>query len=316
MRHDIPEIIKKSKNEELLNVFFVVSPVTAMIFRMIIDFYKINPKNVLLISFRNSSLDMFSIESLNVMPKSYDRYIEKLFFISPTGNIILNKIKKFNKKFLIYATSSYREVNWVLNDTMCLGHIYIEEGQASYMNWKPYAYNNMSLLTKIKNNWKNRIYKTDGIGHFYRDDAYAFIGISNESFPSIESSKKFLLKNFNDLKKYYKPIHMGIHNIGLTCADRRLDKSKWKEMFEKLAREMNYNGVIKLHPSFNVPKSKFKEIQSLFNSFDFSDLKLSPNNCIIELEMLYEEKYIYGPRTSIERYSKVFGSNFKHVKLY
>ena len=316
MRRETPSILLKSKKEEWLNVFFVVSPITAMIFRMMIDKYQIKTENILLISFRNSDLSMFKNESLKIKPKKIDRYLEKLFFYSPSGYKILKKIKSYNKKFLLYATSSYREVNWVLNSKSCMGHLYIEEGQASYMDWIPYDFNNLSIITKIKNNFKNKLNKIDGIGYFYRDDAHAFIGISINSFPSIKSSKKFLVTNFNDLKKYYRPLYKGVNNIGLTCADRRISKKDWKDMFETLAKEMNYKGVIKLHPSFNVPESKSKEIRSLFESMNFKNLTLSPNNCIVELEMFYEKKQIYGPQSSVSIYSKVFGSNFKNINLY
>lgn len=316
MQKNIPEIILKANQEDWLNVFFVVSPLTSMIFRMIIDEYDIKPENILLISFRGSDLKMFNHNYIKVKRGKIDSYLEKLFFISPTGKMIINKIKPYNKKFLIYATSSFREVNWTLKNCLCSGHIYIEEGQASYMKWRPYNYSKLNFLTRLKNNWKNRINNIEGIGYFYRDDAHAFIGISNESFPLIELSKKFLLTNFKILKKYYKPIHLGTYNIGLTCADRRLERKDWKTMFKRLAEKMNYNGVIKLHPSFNVPESKSKEIKLVFESLNFKNISLSPNKSIIEIEMLYEKKQIYGPKTSIEKYSKVFGSNFKHVSLY
>ena len=59
MRRETPSILLKSKKEEWLNVFFVVSPITAMIFRMMIDKYQIKTENILLISFRNSYLSIF-----------------------------------------------------------------------------------------------------------------------------------------------------------------------------------------------------------------------------------------------------------------
>ena len=39
----------------------------------------------------------------------------------------------------------------------------------------------------------------------------------------------------------------------------------------------------------------------------FKNLTLSPNNCIVELEMFYEKKQIYGPRSSVSIYSKYLG---------
>ena len=145
MRRETPSILLKSKKEEWLNVFFVVSPITAMIFRMMIDKYQIKTENILLISFRNSDLSMFKNESLKIKPKKIDRYLEKLFY-SPSGYKILKKLKVIIKNFC-YTQHHLIEVNWVLNSKSCMGHLYIEEGQASYMDWIPYDFNNLSIIT-------------------------------------------------------------------------------------------------------------------------------------------------------------------------
>ena len=86
-------------------------------------------------------------------------------------------------------------------------------------------------------------------------------------------------------------------------------------MFETLAKEMNYKGVIKLHPSFNVPESKSKEIRSLFESMSFKNLTLSPNNCIVELEMFYEKTNLWPTKFSFNLLKSIW-SSFKNINLY
>ena len=58
MRKNNPEIILKGNREGWLNVFFVVSPLTAIIYRMIIDTYNIKSENILLRIFKSFSITL------------------------------------------------------------------------------------------------------------------------------------------------------------------------------------------------------------------------------------------------------------------
>ena len=67
-------------------------------------------------------------------------------------------------------------------------------------------------------------------------------------------------------------------------------------------------GVIKLHPSF-VSDIKLKnEITNIFNRIAPPNISLCSNQIIIELEILCESKIIFGPMTSLERYTNLFNS--------
>lgn len=310
MREDIPEIILKSKQEEWLNVLFVNSPIISMISRMMIDSYCLESKNILLISFRNTDTKILGLNSININYQRNERLLDKLLYTSIKGNQILKEIKKYKKNFLLFASSSFREVNWLLKNNNCKGHIYIEEGRAAYTKWNLYDINKLSLTDKLIMNWRNKMYKTEGDGFFYRNDAKAFIGISKDSFAFANSNIRFLLSNFDDLKKYYIPYHLNIVNIGLTCADNKIEEKNWIKMFETLADAMGYIGVIKLHPSFYSVISKRDKIIKAFKSLNFRNIELSPNGSILELEMIYEKKKLFGPRSSLKRYANVFKSKY------
>ena len=168
----------------------------------------------------------------------------------PKGNRIKNQLKKANKNFLIYSSWSFREVNFLLKSKLSQGHIYIEEGQATYMNYVPYSYKGLSIKYKFIKNWKNRINVGDGSGYFYRDDAHAFLGMFKESYPKIQKNKIYILNNFESLKKFYNPKIIGVKKIGITRSASRLKDGEWEDMLKILIKKMNFNGMIKPHPSF------------------------------------------------------------------
>jgi len=95
-RNTVHNKVSESKNKNWLNIFFVTSPIVAIITKMIIDYFKIDQDNILIISLRNTDLSILKYECIKIKPKKYDRYLEKLFFYSPSGEKILKKINQFN----------------------------------------------------------------------------------------------------------------------------------------------------------------------------------------------------------------------------
>ena len=142
------------------------------------------------------------------------------------------------------------------------------------------------------------------------------IGLSEDSFPTITSKNKIILTNIEVLKKSYKPKLLGIKNIGLTCAERRLKNNDWKTMLTKLIKQIPSNSVIKAHPSFTFTEDRFRRLKQNLIEVSNGETTLCGNDVIIELEMLYESKNIFGPQTSLSRYSKHWNSRFKNIKLY
>ena len=313
----VPDIVEKSIKNDWLNVFLVASPILGIMSRMIIDFYGLKQDNILIISKRDTSLEIFNYDFIKVIPKKFDRYKEKLFFDSPSGRQILSKIKKAKKKFIIYSGGAWREVNWLLKNSECEGHLYIEEGQGSYMNYKPLSIKKISFFNKLKYNFRNRRNPEDGVGFYFRDDVKACIGLSKKSFPQIIDEKKFILKNFAEIMKYYKPKIIGIKNLGLTCSASRVSKKiDWEIMLRTLIDNLPDGSMIKPHPSFTTNEYVLKEFKSIFNKINNKNIKLCHSSVIIELEMLHEKKYLVGPQSSLSIYSKKLGSNYKFIKLF
>tara|TARA_B100000609_G_C17197693_1_gene426237 strand:+ start:30 stop:995 length:966 start_codon:yes stop_codon:yes gene_type:complete len=308
-----PEIIEMGINKNWTHVFFVVNPIVALITKMIILNFKINPSNILIFSFRNTDLSLLDYNHVFVDYKHFDRYFEKLFFQSPSGKRILRKIKTLKKPFLLYAPQAFREVNYLLRSDICMGHIYVEEGQLAYTKIKEFIPKQVSLLDNFLRNWRNRFNDKDEIGFYFRNDSSCYLGITNDSFPEINQDKKYILQNINSVKKFYKPKLIGIENIGLTCAWRRLDRKNWSKMLKILIKEMNGEGVIKLHPSFTSSKKIEEDITKVFQKLETKKIDICSNDVNVELEMLYERKEITGFQTSLSKYATIFGSDFNQL---
>ena len=317
-KNRIPEIINESIRNKWTNVFFVTSPIVSVMVKMIILKYKLKPENVLLVSFRNTDLTIFkNSKKIFITINRFNSIFERLFFISLSGIKILSLLNGFNNKnFIVFSTWAYRELNWCVSSKKCSGHIYIEEGQATYMNYIPYSRGQLSIWKKLIFNFKNRINPGDGSGYFYRDDAKAYIGINKNAYPKINNDLKYILNNIYSLKNYYKPKLLGSTNIGLTCASRRLKGNKIDDMFLKLIQIMPKNSFIKLHPSFSYDDLKIKESEEKIKNLSNESIGICSNDTILELEMLYEKKYIYGPQTSLKIYADLLGSEFRKIDLY
>lgn len=307
----VKRLIKKYNSQNVISVFFVVNPLTALISRLIIDEFEL--KNILIVSFRSTSVELIKFKTIFVTEKRFDAYRKKLLFDSPSGSRILEAIEG---DFILFTSWAFRETNWLLKSKKCKGHFYIEEGQGSYMNYTTFDYKKLPFWILIKNNFKNRINKGDGKGYFYREDNSGFIGLHPKSFPNIKTSQKYFLKNMEKLKELYSPKLNGHKNIALSCAERRLEDNNWKGMIDKLIQCLPKGGLIKLHPSFCVSEEKIEKIKKYLNLKTNGQIRLCDNEVILEIEMLYEKKTIWGPQTSLSFYADFFGSTFKSINLY
>ena len=74
------EVISELKTNKYLNVFIVASPILAIITRMIIDNLNLDKENILIISLRDTSLEILPFNFLDIKPGNFDSYFEKIFF--------------------------------------------------------------------------------------------------------------------------------------------------------------------------------------------------------------------------------------------
>ena len=333
----IPEILINAKNREWLHVFLINSPITAIVSRMIIDAFGIKNNNVIAVSMRNSDTSLIDSDPIIVNTNLFNRLMIRLFRDNPLSSYVLKKVNKRKQNFLLYTSWAHREsitnsegkrvtnshpsVDQILNSKFCMGHSYIEEGQISYRQNKPYLPENKKkyhaeYLKKVKGGYfKDDEHRLDN-RLLYRDDAQTFIGILPDVFPAVQEEKRIILKNFDCLKKYYKPSLLGIKTIGITCAERRLSLDQKEPMLKKLIEKMPDGGVIKLHPSFSCNISKRKEMESILEKIAPKSISFCSDETILEIEMLYEPKTLIGSLTSLSKYAEALGSEFIDIPLY
>tara|TARA_X000000950_G_scaffold204072_1_gene245692 strand:+ start:32834 stop:33850 length:1017 start_codon:yes stop_codon:yes gene_type:complete len=328
-------VFKKAVDDDFLHVFLVNNPITVLVVRLIIDYFKIDQSNIMIVSIRNTNTEILSSNPIYNRINFIDKVFIKVLNLKPLSNRILAEIEKKGKHFLLYsswaydekqtntsgisAISSHPSIENLINSKLCMGHSYIEEGQASYRSSKPYLpskknFYHQKYLEKIKNFANDEDRQEARL--YYRNDALAFFGLLEDVFPKVEIEKKIIFSNYEDLKKYYRPQLKGIESIGITCAIRRITEDKWEHMLSVLIENINGRGAIKLHPSFVNEEAKRNKLEALFKKLAPSSIHLCNDDVNIELEMLYEPKKLVGSRTSLKKYAEAFGSKFLEVDLY
>ena len=54
----------------------------------------------------------------------------------------------------------------------------------------------------------------------------------------------------------------------------------------------------------------------IFNQNNNKQISVCDNSVILEAEMLYEEKNLYGPLSSLKNYASILGSEFIEINIY
>lgn len=310
---DLIFTLSKINKDDLFHVFLIPNQTSAIVTKLIISVFNLNKENFILVPLRKTNTSFINGPYFDYSESIFNRLLIKFFKTYPLTSNLLRLINKKNKPFVLYTSWAYYDsistpsVEKILALKLCKGHFYIEEGQLSYRKSIPYS-------TKIKNRLRT-VYAMDS-KYIYRDDSLGFIGFLSDVFPEVPTEKKFILNNYDIIKKFYQPKIEGIKTIGLTCAERRIKKHQWKYMCKKLIDKMPQGGMIKLHPSFTSNKLKRKKIELILKKISPSSIVICPDDVILEIEMLYEKKTLIGPLTSLNKYAEAFGSKFIHLDLY
>lgn len=310
-----PKIISKAQLNDWDFVFLINNPVTAIVSKMIIEAYGIPQENVVAVSVRKTDTSLIDKYAIDLGVRWSDRILIKLLSDFPVSRRVLRPLNRKKKKFILFTAWAYGEssstpcVARLLSSQYCQDLCYIEEGQQAYRDIN---------IGPNKNKKKAYLDDEDRLNHreIYKFDSPAFFGILPEAFPLIPKNKRFILSNYDDIKKNYRPLLKGVKIIALTCAERRLQTNQWEAMLQKLVDMMPDGGVIKLHPSLSFNHDKRRKIELILTKIAAHSIQLCPDDAIIELEMLHEKKTLLGPLTSLKKYAEAFGSTFQDVELY
>lgn len=321
---NINEFKNKLVRNELSHVFVLNNPISVFIAKIIIESNNIPEDKIYLISFRKINIDVLNGNKISIKLNFIDKLFRKIFLFSLQGFRLRKTIEKKCGDFLLYCDWDNRDVVEIMNSKRYKGHAYIEEGQSAFNPFKEYHLkkNRLSQYKRLRR-WQSSSNLKDQLNldihtfkEFFNKDAFAFFTIINGSYPLINPKKRILLKDFSYVKNVYKPQLLGIKNIGIMCSPRRL-KNDWTNSIYNLINSLPNNSVIKLHPEFYSNKHLLDKFLITFENLnDKKHIKLCSNNILIEAEMLFEKKYLYGPLTSLIKYAQLFGSEFKKVNIY
>ena len=310
-------------SKEYKHIFILSSPIIVFIAKLVINNFSIPQNNVILINSRNTCIDLIGFKSIYLKSSILDRFIKKFFLFSYQGFKLRKKIEKISNKFILYCDWDNREVIEILNSKKLVGQVYIEEGQLSFNNFPLYSpkKDRLSQLKRLKRWRKNlkTMKSNDDIPLFnecFNKEAFAFFTISNKAFPQVNNDKKFNFSDFSILRDNYKPKLLGQKNIGIMCSPRRLKFNNWEESITLLINILPENTSIKLHPEYYSNLNFYKKFINIFNELNYKKHTICEKSIIVEAEMLFEKKILYGPMTSLKTYAPIFGSKFIDISIY
>ena len=304
----IPPLIENNCQNNCLHVFLIHNPVAIIMTMMMVDAFKIPRDKVRVVGIRHTSTKMTGFHELALKERDCDRYINRI-----TGrNFAARRLRRehlHDLNYIVYASWVYPEVEELLSSKRSLGLIAFEEGQQSYYLSTTYRHN-------FLNRWlfRRRKVLNGSISHYFRGDTTAYVGLTDEAFPLVPKDRRYVLSNVHSAAQKYAPRLKGITAIGLMPAPRRLLAEDDLPAIDKLIETMHGRGVIKMHPGYlseqyYEPSRFAKYIEKRSDGL----ITLCPDDALLELEMLVEEKKLYGARSSLVRYADLLGSSFEQV---
>lgn len=278
---------------------------------MLIREQKLNEDDILFVSLRGNLTSLCSFQTMDVKRYNFGRFFRKLGFDMNTF-LFSEQIRKLGKPFIVYGSWLNPEMLRLLSMEGCVTHNYLEEGQLSHWDRELAPINYKSSLFSLPFTNVELAAKTK---HLHREDAERFVCIDPNAFNRIKA-KKTILTNFDAVKSGYEPKLLGVKHIGIGPAWRRLTTKDLTSSLIQLSKCLPNGAMIKLHPSFNLSHSEKVTLVRNIKLWTSKDLSICDDKIILEAEMMFERKSLYGAKSSLSRYCELLGSNYQHLKLY
>jgi hypothetical protein len=296
------------------HVFYIHSPVTYLVSKAIIDYAKLDNKQILFLKSRGIEVDdKFKSElwPYTFNPQSFPTHLNifKSFFKLKMFDEHVERVTDGQKFVLYLPQTSWRHAQLLISHKNCHHYNVIEEGLGSYRsktymeeNWPNNALNIFDKLSYF-----NRIKDTK----FIREDYSNLYGLSEESFPQYE--RKLVLKNFSIKNKNYTYYENSVIlvfdavsvynltdlNFHLSAVDHLLSK-KGLGHFDKY--------FFKLHPAqlSTVEEKKFKDLLSSNKNYHFEELPI--NISLEEVALCAKNVNFYVNISSVGLYASIFNA--------
>ncbi|MBO6577038.1 MAG: hypothetical protein JJ896_15280 [Rhodothermales bacterium] len=151
------------------------------------------------------------------------------------------------------------------------------------------------------------------LSQYFPDGGSGFLAMLPAAFPWVDEEDRYLVQEFDHIREVYTPGLRGVEAIGVLPAPRRISDDNREYVLESILRHLKSPSVVKFHPGF----SHYPDLESWFRSRLDEETKGRVQRCddsiVLEAEMLFERKRLYGPRSSLQRYAEFFGSQYELV---
>lgn len=312
----------RPRNQHHQHIFFISSPIVELIVASYLEELHIDAKDITLVSLRKYKPNLINAKVINIYFPFIEKVFYRLFLLSFEG-MVLRFIASFqNKYFYLYTPWDVPQYFSMRRSKNCLGHFYIEEGQISHNTVNLYEISaNYYEERKRLQSWRNRYVshlKKDQTPFrgFFNNKSSGHLVLLNDAFPGVDNNKKILVKISKNLASNYVEKTSATKTIGIMPAPRRVTDIGWQKAVDIFIEKLPPGSMIKLHPGFEVNKKTYRKLESYLSIKSRGEITLCPKGTIIELEMVKAKKVLYGPLTSLKRYSKYFGSRFINLKVY
>jgi hypothetical protein len=292
-----------------LHVFIVASPLIGMVAYEFVAERKLNLKNVLIVFIRGQKIPLFhgfnSVLIKKTLRNKMGSRLPNLFHTFDES--VKEFIESFGREFLMYTPWLDAVASVVLNSKLCIGHSYLEEGDQAYKNF-PLFSSAASYDRKPKTELNKHAYRD-----YWRDDAKAWIGITEKSFLVAPPERRVILQGFQNVKNAYSPVLQQNDCVLLMPTPGRLPRENWGEALFKLNMYPKIKTFLKLHPAFYETKNVDLVFLEILKKYSLKNIEICDQSVILEAEMMFNPLVLIGDRSSLSRYAKYFGSTFIKV---
>jgi hypothetical protein len=287
--------------EVCLNYVAIINnPLVALVVRLYFIDRKIDPSRVLLISERNTSLDIFDERCPRTFLGTDGLTAEKRLFITRQVQ---------DKKFVLITPWVLEVADYLGRKQNCFGFIYCEEGRMAYFKSKPYS-------DRIVVPWKLRkliVERTKNVNYLFKKNPLLLISIGQEAFKDIFPCEPLHVVPASLIPLIYEPKIKSYENILLTPSVRYVNQIS--ALFRFAAEKIVNLAAIKIHPSLESKREMIKyELEKCF-AIRSAIPELIERNVVLEGEMFFDKKIIYGMASSIEIYANLFGSKYVQLSI-
>ena len=305
--------IKHIKNnycsEDVLHIFVVTNPIQCLIINEYVYTLNIKTSNLVLIEDRN--LNILSYPKFIINNKNtnlLNRFLRKLFNYEKTILDIKKILKSQNKKFILYLPWDLNYFYALINHELCIGHVYIEEGDLSYLN--KHVMHDWRRLSSHEIKEKLRLPVKYGL---FNHNCKFVIVTDYKCFPKLTKTKKLKIDSFNFIPKIYQTKLKNGDCVGVLPAALRLNVSNLSEVLKYFKQYLSHGDYLKTHPSLR-QKSKLKkklfEINKNMNNY----FNIIENEVILEAEIITHSIKFYGLKSSVKRYVDRFNGEYIEIK--